>query len=131
MIIIKPVSGQLLICGEEGKQLRAHLNGVMASQNYPLSAEVLFLNIRRALTDSPDIEGIVFHLEKDGQPISMAKIKRKDFGLPWPTAEAADPNVVEGEIVSTPLSTLPDPVTTSATSASGLIILPGGEMIKH
>lgn len=42
-----------------------------------------FLSIKGRLADLDDTEGIVFH-HPDGR---MAKIKRKDFGLPWPVAK--------------------------------------------
>lgn len=40
----------------------------------------------RALLESTNIEGIVFH-HPDGR---LAKIKRRDFGLPWPANKAKD-----------------------------------------
>ena len=39
-----------------------------------------FDNIRKLLAENTHVEGIVWHHE-DGR---MAKIKRRDFGLPWP-----------------------------------------------
>lgn len=39
-----------------------------------------FIGIGKYLSDYPDIEGVVWH-HPDGR---MAKIKRRDFGLPWP-----------------------------------------------
>jgi hypothetical protein len=39
-----------------------------------------FRALRAALESTPPIEGIVFH-HPDGR---MAKVKRRDFGLPWP-----------------------------------------------
>ncbi len=44
-----------------------------------------FEGLKEFLDDEYPMEGIVFHHEDD----RMAKIKRKDFGLPWPVKEKA------------------------------------------
>ena len=43
-----------------------------------------FLAVQDFLSDNPDLEGIVWH-HGDGR---MAKIKRRDFGMEWPTDAA-------------------------------------------
>ena len=43
-----------------------------------------FDELRVFLSERPNIEGLVWH-HPDGR---MVKIKRRDFGLPWPTPEA-------------------------------------------
>lgn len=46
----------------------------------------LFEAIKSELTESPEIEGLVFHYEEsNGLSLkAAAKVKRTDFGLPWP-----------------------------------------------
>lgn len=43
-----------------------------------------FDSIRQGLTEHPEVEGLVWH-HPDGR---MVKIKRRDFGLPWPPSRA-------------------------------------------
>lgn len=50
--------------------------------------ERTFDGIRRFL-QAHEIEGIVWHRETEGRTgVQMAKIKRRDFGLPWPPRPA-------------------------------------------
>lgn len=62
--------------GFDGHVLTRH--GTTILENIPLSFE----GIKQYLVDN-EIEGIVWH-HPDGR---MSKIKRRDFGLPWPVAE--------------------------------------------
>lgn len=50
----------------------------------------LFDEIRAELASSPEVEGLVFHLEEaSGLALKgAAKVKRTDFGLPWPAPVA-------------------------------------------
>ena len=52
----------------------------------PQVKERSFEALKALFTESLPFEGIVFH-HPDGR---MAKIKRKDFGLPWPVKEKAE-----------------------------------------
>jgi len=49
--------------------------------------ERTFSAIRAFLELRPEIEGIVYHDRRTGR---MAKVKRRDFGLPWPPARGGD-----------------------------------------
>ena len=59
-------------------------HGVPIDGQHPFP-EATFEGVRAWCEDRPWAEGIVWH-HQDGR---MVKIKRRDFGLPWPTEEAA------------------------------------------
>lgn len=82
MIRIAPVSSLLLSNIADGA-------GIVRGPG--VTVERLFDSIQKALEDSPDIEGIVWHREERATLIAAAKIKRKDFGLPWPAPMVKDP----------------------------------------
>jgi hypothetical protein len=42
-----------------------------------------FAGIREWLSVHPNVEGIVWHRDRSADP-DMVKLKRRDFGLPWP-----------------------------------------------
>lgn len=52
---------------------------------YPLGSELTFDGLRREL-EWQSIEGLVFH-HPDGR---MAKVKRSDFGIPWPPEDGLE-----------------------------------------
>lgn len=49
------------------------------------TARGLYDTIKAEFLESPDIEGLVFHLEDVGMKLkSAARVTKKDFGMPWP-----------------------------------------------
>lgn len=72
-----------------------------------VTAQELFNSIRRELADPAcDVEGLVFHLE-DYRPENcrMAKVKKKDFGLAWPSRQTPPPTTgIESTIDKTCMS---------------------------
>lgn len=77
MVKIQPVDSVLIVPRPDHKIRRGP--GV--------SAKDLFEAVRQELVESPEIEGLVFHLEKTTgmQLEAIAKVKKVDFGLQWPT----------------------------------------------
>jgi hypothetical protein len=76
MIKIAPVDYTLIVARNNTKVNRGPM----------YSAQTLFDNIKAELEESPEIEGFVFHLENSDMDLARAcKIRRKDYGLPWPS----------------------------------------------
>lgn len=81
MIRINPVCSSLMS--------NIHSSGIV---RFPVTTvDAFYHSVKQALTDSPDIEGIVWHHEKFATLLRAAKIKRKDFGLEWPVAPSTTP----------------------------------------
>lgn len=80
LVKIAPVDGMLLVNTVSSGVLR---------RSIALSEEEFFEEIKETLRMSPSIEGLVFHFESPSMnPIKFAKIKRTDFGFPFPATTA-------------------------------------------
>ena len=76
MIKIFPADYCLLIKREDTKIRKGPLSNV----------ETLFDAIKYELEESPEIEGLVFHLEGVDMKIEkVCQVSKQDFGIPWPT----------------------------------------------
>lgn len=59
-----------------------------------MDVQTFYSQIKKELEESPEIEGLVFHLEGLQMRLEKAaKIRKKDFGIPWP-APKPDSNVI-------------------------------------
>lgn len=79
---VETADGTYEACGPkfQGNPHNLEYNRIIPHRKHPtLPFERTFERIQEVLSDLP-YEGIVFH-HPDGR---MAKVKRKDFGLPWP-----------------------------------------------
>jgi len=75
MIRVVPVAHDLIITSSQHRIKRGPGVNVID----------LFNSIKDELEASPEIEGIVFHWEEPSMMLkAAAKIKRRDFGFPWP-----------------------------------------------
>lgn len=75
-------------------------NNTKVQRGPMFTVEKLFNDIQAELMESPDIEGFVFHLENGDMELAKAcKIRKKDFGIPWPTPKAVDVKTNETLIV--------------------------------
>ena len=54
----------------------------------PVAPDRTFSGVRGFLESRPNIEGLVFWRDLADPDCDKVKIKRRDFGLPWPTPEA-------------------------------------------
>ena len=59
-------------------------------RGYGITAKMFYDSILAELTESQEIEGLVFHLEESGgmKLKAGAKIERRDYGLPWPAPKS-------------------------------------------
>jgi hypothetical protein len=76
MVKIAPADGCLLVSKHNHPEIK---------RGPTVSVEEFYESVQKELAASPTIEGLVFVLEDPPMhPVKWAKIKRKDFGLPWP-----------------------------------------------
>ena len=82
-----PVGGALMVS--------INAPGLRVNRGPKVTVQELYDSLRAELDESPQIEGLVFHLEQPSMnPIKFAKIKRRDFGFVWPTTISTPNNVI-------------------------------------
>lgn len=75
MIKIQPVDYNLIVAKGKSKIRRGPGQ----------TAQLMYNEILDEFLESPEIEGLVFHLEDTGMGLKFAaKITKADYGLPWP-----------------------------------------------